>query len=68
MEFADVGGYEIGFPFTFYRWEFGYTSGSHFVWFGLITDILVAIAFVYIVGLIFRFIWSSISSRRLSLK
>ncbi len=38
------------------------------MWFGLIADILFALIFSFVVGLIFKSIWSKIISRRLNLK
>ena len=47
----------FGFPFTLYQ-EGGFITIKEVLWFGLIADILIAIIFSFIVGLIFRFVWS----------
>src|SRR3712207_321621 len=68
IKFADAGGYEMGFPFTLYVWSFGYPFNFYFVWSGLIADILIALVFSFVLGLIFKFVWSKSASRRLNLK
>jgi hypothetical protein len=65
MKFADAGGYAIGFPMTFYRWEFGYPFRFYFVWSGLIADILIGITFTFVVGFVFKFVWTKIQPQNL---
>ncbi len=42
---------EFGFPFDFYRWG-GYVSEVEILWLGLIANILIAIIFSFLLGLI----------------
>jgi len=56
---------ESGFPFS---WMDSGWFLQRILWIGLIANILVAATFSFIVGLIFKSIWSKISSRRSSLK
>ena len=56
-----------GFPFT------SHESGTMLhldqtLWLGLVANILIAVLFIFAVGLISSFVWSKIVSRRLSLK
>ena len=62
------GSYTAGFPFPFYQAIIGLPNSFYFDWIGLIVDILIAVAFSFILGLIFKFVWSKISSRRVILK
>ena len=67
---ANYGGYidgfgESGFPFS---WMDSGWFLQRILWVGLIADVLVATAFSFIVGLIFKNVWSRISSRRSPLK
>jgi hypothetical protein len=60
-------GEKFGFPF--YALEMGGQAfDKHYLWLGLIGNILVALIFSFAVGLIFKFTWSKISSRHSSLK
>ncbi len=56
-----------GFPFVSYK-PGNALETSHIVWFGLIADILIAIFFIFGIGLLFSFISSKIVSRRSPLK
>ena len=60
-----LGYYKIGFPFSFYTAVFGNPNWDYFDWLGLITDIFIAVIFSFFLGLLFKFAWSKISSRRL---
>lgn len=64
FEFS-VGSYSAGFPFPFYIAVIGFPNHFYFIWIHLITDILIAVVFSFIIGLIFRFVWSKISPRRI---
>jgi len=59
--------WETGFPFAYHQ-ESGFVEPSRYLWFGLIADVIIAVIFSFIIGLIFRFIWSKISSHRTELK
>jgi len=55
-----------GFPFALYE------SGTilhldEFIWAGVVADISIAIVFSLMLGLIFKYVWSKISSRPVSL-
>lgn len=63
IRLADVGGYNIGFPFTLYKAEYGYPFQFYFVWTGLISDILICLIFSLVIGLTLKIIWSKISSQ-----
>ena len=68
--------YWYGFPLPFYEryvtsCEFsgGLSFGcyvSEFSWIGTIANILVAIFFSFVLGLIFKFVWSKIAARKLN--
>lgn len=55
---------EYGFPF-FYLETGGNPSFMKILWIGLIGDIFIAIFFSFIIGLIFKFLWSKPSSKQL---
>lgn len=57
----------FGFPFTFVETG-GYVTHTDIFWFSLIVDILIALIFSAVIGLIFKFIWSKLSKRRPELK
>ncbi len=69
-----------GFPFIFWEqfaggWYYSPELGSHFpddfehfFPLNLVADILFAIIFSFISGLIFKFVWVKISSQRVKLK
>ncbi len=57
----------FGFPFS-YLGTGGYFTHTDILWAGLFADILVAILFSSVIGLIFKFVWSKILSPRLVLK
>ena len=55
-----------GFPFAMYE------SGSilhlkEFIWVGVVANVSATIFFSIILGLIFKYVWSKISSRRVNL-
>ena len=52
---------EIGFPFTLYI-EGGEFPVNQIIWAGLIANFSVAIVFSFVIGLIFKFLWSKILS------
>lgn len=57
----------FGFPFHYFqRSDFGHSAGI--LWGGLIANILTALVFSLVIGLVFRSVWSLISERRLNLK
>ncbi|CAN5850268.1 hypothetical protein BH20ACI4_BH20ACI4_12710 [soil metagenome] len=51
---------ESGFPFS---WMDSGWFLQRIFWFGLIADILFAIIFSFILGSIFKFVWSKISAK-----
>jgi hypothetical protein len=59
--------HKFGFPFSLYKWG-GYSYEEGFLWLGLVANISIAVIFSFSIGLIFKFIWSKIASRRLQLK
>jgi hypothetical protein len=60
-------GEKFGFPFHFLETG-GQVFDRHYLWFGLIADVLIAVIFSFIIGLIFTFLWLKILSHRLHLK
>ena len=56
--------HKFGFPFTVYA-DGGFEYTKQILWFGLIADILIALIFSFILGFVFRFIWSKITARQL---
>jgi hypothetical protein len=53
----------FGFPFVFY--ESGTISHlSQFIWAGVVANISIALFAGFILGLIFKFVWSKIAQRR----
>jgi hypothetical protein len=52
---------ESGFPFS---WMDRGWFLQRILWFGLIADILFALFFSFLLGLIFNFVWSKMSARR----
>lgn len=54
----------LGYPFTFYR-EGGFVTIKEIVWVGLISDVFIAIIFSFIVGLLFKLIWSKFQTNKL---
>lgn len=59
--------WKTGFPFAYHQ-ESSLVNSAGYLWFGVIADTLIAIIFSFVIGLIFRFVWSKISSRRIELK
>jgi hypothetical protein len=58
---------EWGFPFRYF--EAGGNPGiERYFWLGLVGDIFVALIFSFLVGLVFKFVWSKLASRRINLK
>jgi hypothetical protein len=53
---------ENGFPFVHY---YSHCFGVQVSWFGFVGNVLVATIFSLFIGLIFKFIWSRITSHRL---
>lgn len=53
----------LGFPFTIYEMS-DYIGGSFFL-LELIWNLIFAIVFSFLIGLIFKFAWSKISARKL---
>jgi hypothetical protein len=53
-----------GFPFPYHQ-DSSFVDPPHFLWFGLIADIVIAIVFSFVVGLIFRLVWSKIKMQKL---
>ncbi|HEX8369634.1 MAG TPA: hypothetical protein VF604_13905 [Pyrinomonadaceae bacterium] len=61
------GFWGIGFPFSMYYGMYDIFHGDlNFT--GLVGNIAVAIIFSFILGLIFKFVWSKSASRHLNLK
>lgn len=56
--------HRIGFPFTAYEWD-GYFQPASILWFGLTADIFIAVTFSFLLGIIFKFVWSKIRARKL---
>lgn len=54
-----------GFPFLQYERCDGDITYTHLYWLGVIGNILFAITFSFILGLIFKSIWSKFSSKNL---
>jgi hypothetical protein len=59
--------YRFGLPFAIYEWS-GYSTKSTFYLTGLLGDVFTVVVFSFLLGLIFKSIWSKISSRRVKLK
>ncbi len=57
-----------GFPLFMYNRGLASPNGSYIIWVGLIGNILIALVFSFVLGLIFKFIWSKIATRRSPLK
>lgn len=60
-----AGYYGGGFPLHFYEAHIGYPNHLNFHWTLFLFDILMAIIFSFILGLIFKFVWLKIASRKL---
>ncbi len=75
--------HQYGFPFSFHEWKLGDSISQvgnlplyeyetiivdRFIWIGFIGNIFVTVIFSFVVGLVFKFVWSKIVSRRLHLK
>jgi hypothetical protein len=54
---CDDCGWGFGFPFHLYM-EGGFFSFKEILWLGLFADILIAIAFSFLIGLTFKFVRS----------
>ena len=68
-QLADAGGYSFGFPFEIYRNYIGYPySEIGFTPFGVIKNTFFIAGCGFVIGLLSKFIWAKISSRRSSLK
>jgi hypothetical protein len=63
-----AGGYIVGFPFVFYQVIIGHPNIFDFRWLFLIANILIAVVFSLLIGLIFKFVWSKISAPSAELK
>ncbi len=57
----------FGFPFFFMETG-GAVTHTNIFWFSLLADVLIALAFSGMIGLIFKFIWSKFTSKHLALK
>ncbi len=53
-----------GFPFAYYNKGVLVGTGR-LLWFGLIADILIAIVFSLVIGLIFKVVWEKFTAKRL---
>lgn len=60
-----VGSYWAGFPVPFYQVVIAYPNSAYFSLIGLIINIVVALSGSFIIGLIFKFVWSKIGQKRL---
>jgi hypothetical protein len=58
----DDCGWSFGFPVHLYM-EGGFISSKKIIWLGMFTDILFALTFSLLVGLVFKFVSSKITSR-----
>jgi len=56
--------WDIGFPFSMYYGMFSIFQGS-FAFVAFLGNMIVGIIFSFINGLIFKFVWSNISARKL---
>ena len=56
--------YTMGFPFYWYE-HFAILNRGRILWLGVIADILFAVIFSFIVGLIAKFVWTTISEKKL---
>ena len=54
----------VGFPFYFYE-KGGFFGVNQCIWAGLIADILIAIIFSFVIGLIFKFVWEKLTMKKL---
>jgi hypothetical protein len=59
-------GMKTGFPFPYHQGS-GYVGDGQILWFGLIADILIAVFFSFILGLIFKFVASKMAARNIEL-
>ena len=64
MKFS-AGGYRYGFPFTLYQEIIGYPNSFDIIWSGVIANAVVALIGSFLIGLIFKIIWSRITTNRL---
>ena len=55
----------FGFPFTSVE-HGGYVTRTIIHWLGLFADFLITLIFSFILGLIFKFVWSKIAARKLN--
>ena len=58
------GIYTMGFPFYWYEYITNLGTGW-ILYLGIVADILFALIFSFAIGLIFKFVWSKISARKL---
>lgn len=62
-------GYSWGFPFELYRNYFGYPHNEiGFTGQGVVLNAFVLVFFSFVIGFLFRFVWSNASARISSLK
>ncbi len=54
----------FGFPFTFHE-KGRFFNVNQFIWSGLVVDILVAITFSFVSGIIFKFVWEKLTMKKL---
>lgn len=57
--------YYFGFPFPIFEWNHYSPIARQFYFLGLAVNMLIALIFSIVLGLIFKFIWSKISARKL---
>ena len=55
----------FGFPFLQFEKCEGDISFTHIYWLGMFGNILFAIVFSFLVGLVFKFVWSKLASQKL---
>ena len=60
-----VGYYGGGFPLHFYHEHIGNPNFSEFYWTVVFVDILIGLFFSFVLGFIFKFLWSKIVARKL---
>lgn len=60
-----VDGYVCGFPFRIYEHIIAYPNRIGFVFEGIVLNIFIAVVCGFIMGSIFKFIWSKFTSKKL---
>jgi hypothetical protein len=58
------GGYEFGFPFTMYGISGGYPIVEAYSWSAITANILTTLVCSFVIGLVFKLIWSNVRKPR----